>query len=89
MIVFPMLMVCDKAPESISLFRFTRRNLTNVALVVVASLRRMKAGKRKPVILIGTLRLTSVWLMLLSELRPAAGMLTKGFVYTSILTLST
>lgn len=58
------------------------RNPTDVALVAVASPLRMKAEKRKPVIWTGTSRPTSAWLMLLSELRPAAGMSTKGFVYT-------
>jgi hypothetical protein len=74
-------MVYDIALESLLLFRFTRRNLIDVALVAVAFPLRKKVGKRKPVIWTGTSRPTSAWLMLLSELRPAAGMSMKGFVY--------
>lgn len=74
-------MVYDIALESLLLFRFTRRNLTDVALVAVAFPLRKKVGKGKPVIWTGTSRPTSAWLMLLSELRPAAGMWMKGFVY--------
>lgn len=60
----------------------TTQSQTDAAPVGVASLQQLKAKKRKQDIWTGTLRLTSVWLMLPSEPRTVAGMSTKGYVIT-------
>lgn len=60
----------------------TTQSQTDAAPVGVVSLQQLKAKKRKQGIWTGTSRLTSVWLMLLSELRTVAGMSTKGYVIT-------
>lgn len=81
-------MLISIALELVLLSLSTRQNRIDAVPVDGGFRLARKAERRRPGIWTGTSKQTSAWLRLLSGLRIAAGMLTKGFVFPVVFSLN-